>query len=411
MKTNKFGTKSRFGEKMKKIVFSGSFSIWFIEYFLVMFFVYILFLMHWLNVNIFVSLLIGLVFIWSARHGLLAFIVSMLSFEMIFLYILKKTGNLIFPANATSVYVIVLGLFIGIIGEILNKRLRTTENERKKLEMERKNLVEHIETLKSVISQLELRIYFEGQGMIDLLERLQELEILDLDEMLTRAVSIIAEFFEIENLKLYSVDKYFLRYVAGIGKKNLPNSFEAKNSKVISRALEKGYASLPEVLLEMEIENFEPWFAVSVGRGDDTFGVFVVEDITPDKFSQTLILYMQSIASWLNANIKIVKEETKLLEERFKNTDGTWSEEYYIKKKSVLDKRREKFGIPYEELCLIYDKTIHGSVIKEFRASDIATAKGIGDRVQLKVLLSVCDEIGKKKIIERLVSKYEIQMC
>lgn len=89
--------------------------------------------MHWLNVNIFVSLLIGLVFIWSARHGLLAFIVSMLSFEMIFLYILKKTGNLIFPANATSVYVIVLGLFIGIIGEILNKRLRTTENERKSL--------------------------------------------------------------------------------------------------------------------------------------------------------------------------------------------------------------------------------------------------------------------------------------
>ncbi len=411
MKTSKLDTTSNLVEKMKKMILSSSFFIWFIEYVGVIFFIYVLFLIRFFDVNVFVSLLIGLVFIWSARHGLLAFIISMLSFEMIFLYILKKAQNLIFPANAASVYVIVFGLFIGIIGEILNKRFITTENERKKLEMERKKLVEHIEMLKSVISQLELRIYFEGQGMIDLLERLQELEILDLDEMLTRAVTIIAEFFELENLELYSVDKYFLRYVAGIGKKNLPNSFEAKNSKVISKALEKGYASLPEILLEMEIESFEPWFAISVGRGDDAFGVFVVEDINPTKFSQTLILYMQSIASWLNANIKVVKEETKLLEERFKNADGTWNEEYYIKKKSVLDKRKEKFGIPYEELCLTYDKTIHDSIIKEFRTSDIATAKEIGNRVQLKVLLSVCDEIGKEKIIERLVGKYEIQIC
>ncbi|MGC8955804.1 MAG: hypothetical protein ACP5JS_06930 [Fervidobacterium sp.] len=383
---------------------------WLIEYILVVSIVYLMFQFSFIRLDITIILLLGTVFIWSSRYGLFAFIVTISIFELIFSYICKS-NSISLSKSLTIIFSIGFGLVTGVIGEILNKKIRTTENENTKCRMENVELRGQIDKLKTIIDQLELRVYFEGQGMINLLEKLQELEILDLDEMLTRSVEIIADFFGLKNLHLYKNDNYFLRYVAGVGQKRLPNSFEPKISKVISGAIENGYASLPGVILEDNLEQFEPWFAVSVGKGENTFGVLIVDDIEPEKFSQTLILYMHAIASWLGANIKIITEQSQLLEQKYKNPDGTWKEEYYLQKKKVLQKRQERFGTPYQELCIIYPKHLHLSIIKEFRNSDIFMANQVNDQFRLNVLLAVCDEIGKKKILERLIRKYEIEVC
>lgn len=354
--------------------------------------------------------LITFLFIWSARYGLLSFLFSIIFFEIAFIthYASKE---LEFDPWILSSYAIVVGLILGIVGEILNKKIRTLENDKKKLEFENKDLLENVNKLQSIINQLQLRIFFEGEGMITLLERLKELEVFDLDEILTRSVEIIADFFQLPNLQLYRVDKNFLRFVAGVGERKLQNSFSVDASKVISKAIEKGYGTLPEVILESEFSSFEPWFCVAIGRKDDLAGVLVVEDIPPENFSETLVQYINAVASWLHANIKLIAEQEALLAERFKEPDGTWKEEYYLRKKAVFEKRKERFGIEFKELCLKYKLEYHELIIKEFRNSDILHSKRNGEFVTTKVLLPVCDEVGKQKVLERLAQKYEISVC
>lgn len=353
--------------------------------------------------------IIGMVimFTWSARYGLLVYIAGIVMFEA-FIFFLTKRVSIDFQTEVISSFTIISGLVIAIIGEMLNKRIRTLENENKKLMLDQEKLNENIGTLKTIISQLQMRVYSEGEGLIVLLERLGELEILDVDEMITRAVETIASFFELENLQFYKVEGNFLRFITGIGQKNLPNSFRLDDSKVIEKAISYGYATLPEVVLEQEPERFEPWFAVSIGRKDDVFGVLEVESIDPEKYSEVLIRYIESVARFLNSNIKIVIEQEDLLKQKYMKEDGTWDEEYYVQKKNVFERRKVKFGIPYQELSIRYDKAIHNSVVSEFRKSDIIVAHELGTSVILKVLLPVCNESGKNKLVERLRGKYEI---
>ena len=96
------------------------------------------------------------------------------------------------------------------------------------------------------------------------------------------------------------------------------------------------------------------------------------------------------------------------MRQKYLKEDGTWEEEYYIQKKNVFEKRKLKFGIPYQELTIRYNKAIDNDVVSEFRKSDVIVKHELGNSVMLKVLLPVCDESGKMKLIERLRGKYEI---
>ena len=348
-----------------------------------------------------------IVFTWSARYGLLIYLVGIIVFE-VFIFSLTKRINIDFQTDVISSFTIISGLVIAIIGEMLNKRIRVLENENKRLMLDQEKLNENIGTLRTIISQLQMRVYSEGEGLIVLLEKLRELETLDVDEMITRAVDIIASFFDLENLQFYRLEGRFLRFITGIGHKNLPNSFKLDDSKVIERAIIDGHATLTEIALKEELEKFEPWFAVSIGKREDTFGILEVENIDPEKYSEVLIRYIESIAGFLNANIKIVMEQESLMRQKYLKEDGTWEEEYYIQKKNVFEKRKLKFGIPYQELTIRYNKAIDNDVVSEFRKSDVIVKHELGNSVMLKVLLPVCDESGKMKLIERLRGKYEI---
>lgn len=359
-----------------------------------------------------IAFLVAFILVWSARYGLLVYLVSISLFELVLITLLKDFKEIdMISQNTISIFTIVVGLIIGVTGEILNKRIKNLQNDKKRLEIENRKLISAIDDMKIVISQLQTRIYFEGEGLIVLLERLRELEILDVDEILTRAVEIIADFFELENLHLYRLEGNFLRYIAGIGPKNLPNSFEVSKSKVIEDALINGYSTLPKVVLKSDIEFFEPWFAVSVGEKSNAIGVLVVEDISPEKFSETLVRYISAVSGWLYANVRTILQEERALEEIYKKPDGTWDEAYYIKKKKVFEKRKERFGIPYEELCITYRSEYHQSIVNTFRKSDVLVAYHSNGKTVLRSLLPVCDSKGKEKILERLASKYEIEVC
>lgn len=355
-------------------------------------------------------LIMTFIFIWSARYGLLPFLFSVSLFQIIITYFYRNK-ELGLDANVLSIYTITVGLALGIVGEILNRKIRTIKNENEKLELENHNLIESLSNLQSVVNQLRLRVFFEGEGLINLLERLKELEVLDLDEILTRFVEIVADFFQLTNLQLYRVEKNFLRFVNGVGIRKLPNSLAVDTSKVILKTIEKGYSTLPEIILESEIDSFEPWFCVAIGRHGDLSGVLVVEDIQPENFSEILVQYIRAIASWFHANMKIISEQEALLVEKYRKPDGTWEAEYYTKKKSIFEKRKERFGIRFEEICFKYPRVYHENIVKEFRSSDILYSEESGNFVTTKALLPVCDELGKRKVLERLTKKYEISTC
>ncbi|MEJ5257263.1 MAG: hypothetical protein WHS64_03350 [Fervidobacterium sp.] len=367
-----------------------------------------------LSFEISLALLFSFVLVWSARYGLITFVIAISLFQtFLILDYPDSPGGIInyLGESVISVSTIILGLIIGVIGEILNNRISDLKDENRKLEIEKNKLIEALENMRFALSQLQMRIYFEGEGLIVLLERLRELEILDVDEIFTRAVEIIADFFELESLHFYRIEDNFLRYVAGVGKKQLPNAFELKHSKVVEDAINNGYSTLPKIVLREEISSFEPWFAVSVGEKENAFGVFIVEEISVEKFSETFVKYVSSVAGWLYANARVVMEQEKIAEQNYKKEDGTWEETYYLKKKSVFQKRKEKFGIPYEELCIIYRKELHEIIAKVFRKSDILYATARGEYIVLKALLPVCDEQGRKRVMERIASKHEAEIC
>lgn len=359
------------------------------------------------DVKIAVYISIALVFLWSARYGLLIFISCLLIFE-VFPLIAKE----IVIESELRIFTIAVGAMVGIIGETFNRQIRDLRNEIKKVELEKNDLIQGIERMKVTITQLQSRIYFEGEGLIVLLERLRELEILDFDEMLTRAVEVIAQFFELDSLNLYRYEeKRFLRFVAGVGAKKLPNALEVSHSKVIEDALENGYSTLPRVLLKKEITSYEPFFAIVMGEGSNPFGVLVVEDVPYEKFSEVLVRYIKAVADWMYANAKIIFEQEKIARMRHKKDDGTWDEAYYIKKREVLQKRKDRFGIPFEEICLKYSPELHNEVIGKFRKTDVLFAERRDGFVVLRVLLPVCDRNGKARVLERLVKISGLEVC
>lgn len=359
------------------------------------------------DMKIVVYVSVALVLLWSARYGLLIFISCALILEA-FPLIAKE----IVIESELRIFTIAMGATLGIIGESFNRQIKNLWNEIKKLELEKNDLIEGIDEMKAIITQLQSRIYFEGEGLIVLLERLRELEILDFDEMLTRAVEVVAHFFELESLSLYrSEEKRFLRFVAGIGPKKLPNALEVSQSKVIEDALENGYSTLPRVLLKKEITSFEPFFAVRIGEGDTLFGVLVVEDISFDKFSEVLVRYIKAVADWMYANAKIILEQEKIAQMKHRKDDGTWDEAYYFKKREVLQKRKDRFGIPFEEICLKYSPELHNEVIGRFRKTDVLFAERQADFVVLRVLLPVCDHDGKVRVLGRLEKIHGLEVC
>ncbi|WP_448523770.1 hypothetical protein [Pseudothermotoga sp.] len=359
------------------------------------------------DVKIAMYISMALVLLWSARYGLLIFISCLLIFEVSAL-IVKE----IVIEGELRIFTIAVGVTLGIIGETFNRQIRELRNEIEKAELEKNELIQGIDRMKAIIAQLQSRVYFEGEGLIVLLERLKELEILDFDEMLTRSVEVVAQFFELESLSLYRCEnKGFLRYVAGIGPKKLPNALEVSRCKVIEDAMEKGYSTLPNVLLTKEISSFEPFFAIVMGEASNPFGVLVVEDVSYEKFSEVLVRYIKAVADWMCANAKIILEQDKIMQLKHKKDDGTWDEVYYLKKREILEQRKRRFNILYEEICLKYKAEVHDEIVRKFRKSDVLFAERENGFVVLKALLPVCDQKGKERLLERLARIHDFETC
>jgi len=52
-------------------------------------------------------------------------------------------------------FTIVVGLIIGVVGEMLNKKIRDLQNDKKRLELENQKLLSAIGDMRVVISQLQ----------------------------------------------------------------------------------------------------------------------------------------------------------------------------------------------------------------------------------------------------------------
>lgn len=349
--------------------------------------------------------------LWSARYGLVVYLVGLFVFQTLAI-LTEGTVQFSIGVRNFSVILTIFGLPIAVIGEVMNRRLNAVRGELEKARMSIERLEAELQRSRDIVEQLQLRIYYEGEGLIVLLERLRELEILDSEEIITRAVELIAEFFGLRNLHFYRLEGSFLRYVAGVGTKRLPNSLRVEESQVIRRALETGESTIADVIHEgiVPLEK-EPFFAVAVGFGGEVLGIFLVEEITYEKFSQTLVRYVRAVGNWLHANLKLVADQERLLAQEYRNPDGTWKEEYYENRRRVMEKRRDLFGIPFQELCVRYDEKVHERIVREFRKSDVVTATHANGRVSLRVLLAVCDEVGATKVLERLRSKYGVSLC
>ncbi|MGC9771889.1 hypothetical protein [Fervidobacterium islandicum] len=101
--------------------------------------------------------LVAFIFIWSARYGLLPFLVSISIFQLLLLTLFKQVQNIGgLSLNTVSIFTIVVGLIIGVVGEMLNKKIRDLQNDKKRLELENQKLLSAIGDMRVVISYIKI---------------------------------------------------------------------------------------------------------------------------------------------------------------------------------------------------------------------------------------------------------------
>ncbi len=354
------------------------------------------------------------VFIVSARWGVLSFLITILEYAAVSILSIQIQG---FSVNILAFSMplalgALFGVILALIGESLRRnieRMRYTIEEKEKIIRQQKD---DIAKMKMTLERLKENIFLEGSGLSLIFQRLRELETFDTEEKISNAVDIISDIFKVKSLSIYKRNGNFLRFVVGKGERFLPNSVHIKDSLVIKRAVEKGMATITDILLSDDIQGYEPWLAVLIGDSTKNYGVLIVEDI--DKLSESFAEYMRSIAQWFYIDLENAEKISSpgILEHR--KPDNTWDIEYYKHSRKIFKDRYDKFKIPFSEICLFITPSVYQSVVGEFRNDDVVTIlEKTKKGVKVKVLLSVCDESAKKVVIKRLTSKYgeKVTLC
>jgi uncharacterized coiled-coil protein SlyX len=348
------------------------------------------------------------IFLASVWWGLDAFLLTSVEFiiTLMLSFYCQKMPLDPFTFSTPLMIAAIFGALFGLVGEVHKRRMMRLEHELEEKNEKISKQEETIEEMHQTLERLKEDLFLEGSGLSLVFQRLRELEVSDVEEMFSRFVEVISDVFGVKSMSIYKKNGDFLRFFVGKGRRYMPNSLKVEDSLVIKRAFKKGMALISDVLLSQEIKGYEPWIAVLIGEPDNNDGIIVIEDI--DKLSHQFVDQLHAIAQWFHANIENAKLITSQTVAQHRMQNGTWDMDYYEKMKKVYSERKERFEIPYSELCLEVNEKVLESVIHEFRRDDFATiVKKYDGKVVLKILLSVCDEKNKELISNRIESKYE----
>ena len=352
--------------------------------------------------------------IYAIRSDLIVFFVALISYSLIFAINIKVQY---FSLDRSIIVPNVIATATAAIVALVNEakvhtieKLRISNLEKDK---EIEKLKEKVENQKIVIKELKDRLFFEGEGISYLFAKLRDLPVEDPKETLQRFIEIISEFFGIPKLSVYGFNKGFYRFVAGKGQPILGYTFKEGDSKVVEMAMKNGFCKITDVIAEVG-EFVEPWLAVRIGDEKKKFGVLIVEEIDPAKLSMPYERYLASISAWIHGILEKLEGYNKELKNKHTLSDGSFDKEYFEEMERRFRELYEKYRIPFSILCVCIKEGKERELMKFLRQDDVpCLIKKEGNFKCYRILLSTCNDEGKKVVINRLKVKFgeDLKVC
>ncbi len=352
---------------------------------------------------------------YAVRSNITTHIISLSSFTTVFFSsVYFQNIKFTFSNAVANSSVLAISTLIAMINETRIYRITSLEISLSEKEKEIENLKEEIQKQRIFIEELKETIFYEGEGISNLFLKLRELPVNDPQEFYQGFLEIISDFFDINKLSIYRLNRGFFRFIAGKGEPILGFSFRIEDSVVVKRAISEGFSSIRNLVEEAKPESLvgEPWAAVKIGD-EEVYGVMVVEDIKPSKLNKTYQKYLMSMSAWLYSTMKKLESMQSEYIRQHKLEDGSYDEEYYKKEFARLKILKEKYSLPFSVLCICVLKDDIKEFLSNFRTDDVPFKfKEEKDRVCYKILLPMCNEKGKERIIERIKSRFEgVTLC
>ncbi|PLV60333.1 hypothetical protein [Thermotoga sp. KOL6] len=347
-------------------------------------------------------------FVISVRYDILYHILNMLLYT-IFAIILAES-EISFGAYTSHVVILSTSFAVALINKARLESLRDYEEKLRRAESSLETLERQANYFENVIDTLKTKLAYETEGVSSLFLKLTELPRDDLRLFAHRFLEIVAEFFDLEGISIWVYNQGFLRIFASVP--SFPDSHFStllNDSLVVKNALRNGSCSIVEIIDSLSDERFrEPWLAIRIGENEkDPFGVIVVERMNPGELDK-VENHLKALAGWFYISVREFQREEKGKIEEYKLPDGTYDLNRYNSERQKYQNLYAKYGLPFSEICVKVPSNELRNVLNALRKDDLV-AKIFEDveSVQLKILLPLCDEIGKISVMERL--RHEIE--
>lgn len=344
---------------------------------------------------------------YAIRSDLMVFFTALISYGLIFAMNTKIQD--FYLDKSVIISNVIATATAAVVALINESKVHTIEklkisNLEKEKEIEK--LKEKVENQNIVIKELKDRLFFEGEGISFLFAKLRDLPIEDPKEMLQRFIEIISEFFGIPKLSIYRFNNGFYRFIAGKGEPILGYTFREEDSKVVQKAMENGFCKITDVIAEVG-ESIEPWLAVRVGEKERKFGVLIVEEIDPAKLGMSYEKYLSSISAWIYGMLERLEGYNEELRKKHTLSDGSYDKEYFEEMERKFKELYEKYRIPFSTICVCVKEGKENEFMTFLRQDDVPyLIRKEGVFRCYKTLLSTCNDLGKKAVLNRLKVKF-----
>ena len=256
-------------------------------------------------------------------------------------------------------------------------------------------------------NEMKKQIINSEESILHLYEIAEKLNTLEVEEIYTEALGILAKYLRADSISIYTYDERsnFLRLKVNLGE----YSFENRSSKV------KEHEGLFKVISEKrafkwsEIQGTFPLMSAPLIKDNKVIGVVNIENMEFERISEYAFQLFKIIIAWINDAMSKAYFVDNLRDDKYLSETNILKIEFFNKRLAEEERRRNDFNLEY----VYFKYEVNGLALKElnqymvskvFRSVDIVSYEP--ERKTLHVLLPATSLESLSIIKARINSKW-----
>lgn len=355
-----------------------------IESFIVNVIVYLIFFEFQPNQDTYFSLnphpLLFLCIFIGVRYGLkIAFICALINtlFYIKSFYDIHNSLTLLLIYFANYKYILLYFWSAVIFGSLKDNHVAKIEQSTRYIDMlqkQYKELEKSYNLSLRIQNEMKKQIINSEESILHLYEIAEKLNTLEVEEIYTEALGILAKYMKADSISIYTYDERsnFLRLKVKWGEYNLENRSCKVNehegfSKVISEKKAVRWSDIQEKF---------PLMSAPLIKDNRVIGVVNIETMEFEKISEYAFQLFKIIIDWINNAISKAYFVDNLREDKYLNKTNILKFEFFNKRLAEEERRKNDFKLDYvyfkyQVNGLALGELHHFVVSKVFRSVDV----------------------------------------